>query len=120
MPRPVSARTARRLVVGNTVGFFLVARDRCSVAASLRKMATIPLLHALVAGLACRALGLGDTAILSADTPFRIAALLMSTCGMMVVGLGVDRRGVDDALDRQHSGLKRDARAGLKPFARTL
>ncbi|MEL6063114.1 MULTISPECIES: AEC family transporter [unclassified Methylobacterium] len=79
------------LFFGNTVGFYLVARDRFSVAASLRKMAAIPPLYAFGAGLAARAFGLGDAAILSADAAFRIAALLMSGCGMMVVGLGASR-----------------------------
>lgn len=61
------------------------------VGASLRKMASSPPLYAFGAGLTCRGLGFGDAASLSAETPFCVAALLMSACGMMVVGLGASR-----------------------------
>ncbi|EIZ85155.1 auxin efflux carrier [Methylobacterium sp. GXF4] len=79
------------LIFGNTVGFYFVARDRFSVPTSLWKVATTPALYAFGAGLAGQALGLRELLPPGADAPFRVVTLLMSGCGMMVVGLGASQ-----------------------------
>ena len=79
------------LIFGNTVGFYCVARDRFSVRTSLWKVATTPALYAFGAGLAGQALGLRDLLPPASDTSFRVVTLLMSGCGMMVVGLGASK-----------------------------
>ncbi|MCJ2143074.1 AEC family transporter [Methylobacterium sp. E-066] len=79
------------LIFGNTVGFYCVARDRFSVRTSLWKVATTPALYAFGAGLAGQALGLRDLLPAGSEAPFRVVTLLMSGCGMMVVGLGASQ-----------------------------
>ena len=76
------------LLFGNTVGFYLVARDRFSVKASLIKVATLPAIYAFAVGLLFQYLQIPPDLGVSSEAPFRAATLLMSVCGMMVVGLG--------------------------------
>lgn len=76
------------LLFGNTVGFYLVARDRFSVKGSLMKVATLPAIHAFAAGLLFQYLHIRPDLGIASEAPFRAATLLMSACGMMVVGLG--------------------------------
>ncbi|MCJ2060371.1 hypothetical protein MKL09_28080 [Methylobacterium sp. J-048] len=79
------------LIFGNTVGFYCVARDRFSVRTSLWKVATTPALYAFGAGLAGQALGFRDLLPPGTEAPFQMVTLLMSGCGMMVVGLGASQ-----------------------------
>lgn len=93
------------LLFGNTVGFYLVARDRFSVKASLIKVATLPAIHAFMAGLLFQFFQIPPDLISSSDTPFRIATMLLSTCGMMVVGLGTSHVTFSWAAIRDALGL---------------
>ena len=76
------------LLFGNTVGFYLVARDRFSVRVSLMKMAKLPAIYAFAVGILFQYLNIRADLAFPTDTPFRVATFLMSACGMMVVGLG--------------------------------
>ncbi|MGV1832991.1 AEC family transporter [Agrobacterium vitis] len=76
------------LLFGNTIGFYLVARDRFSVRESVKKVAMLPAIHAFAAGVLFQALHANPNLITYFESPFQLATILMSACGMMVVGIG--------------------------------